>query len=1701
MTNNNNDSPRSTDSPMSDGDADQSASTTNTSDKSFVRIDNNRPETNSPPPAIETSASVDTETTERVSNQTNTGTTRTTTTTTTTTTAHVVYNRFQQWRRSSTSTTSDSSDSGSVNNLIKPLWRTKVVAASSPWKDSFLGTNKTKTSTATAQPLEQAALSPANDDERQTTTTTTTQQETTLNDKKEEPSFPNHDKNLVDDDEEEDGDDEDDDQSYSEEEEDYVEDESYTTNDAASSVYSSYVSDSASGVGKMAALQWAAASVVDSVQTGYFRGRYAAGTTSTTSTTNESTKNTATSSQSTMETSSSPPSSRRSLLQATPPTNNNNSNKPLVPQQHMDAQTSRILKSPQGRHIVQELLETLQPHQYIMLLGKGMLGVNLKQAFLQSSGVYVDFLVTGGAADRSKIIQVGDVLEQVGDKCVLRNTILEIPQLIANSKRPVHLIWATGWTCQEELDDIEINHMDDDMGTSTNTSPAKKKKGHSKQPIVVLHHVDVAVAMLHVIREESIARTTQTLPTTTLSPQMVRQSSSVNGSDTTLSSESLPPQVIDDAQNAETTPEEAKEPSCDTKNAEDVTTAEEEGDGGSIGSLQAEVGRTCGSLDDNNDMGVPETVSSMGSSVSATMEQDGIYTKPVKVPTLNSIDDFCSPPLPPREVRQAYQEHMAKRNNERFSVPHLCQVAATDENFRAALRNALVVCAADGRRFPFLAKHLGMQEEQRAREEQERANKGDEEGAPLDRATSSPNALLMMYAEMVQFADMYGVTPPSRRKQMADRIAHKFFLPTKLGKELIPPMFDFHQIVADASLRTLEASLDQDEIPRDLFLDFQVAALDSLASFPFVSFLVSPECARMRAYLRNTSPYVNVDLATVFESLTTSADATNYFLYVLVYLLCQTDKEGFGENDCLLAKGEGIRMEDAASSLCAAVFIRNKIVPAAQRVKSLRGDDAPSAELAEANRMVVLLFAQLWEIYVAPHIGSLEETPHSNEAGDLLAQLRVRFERIRYECETCDAEAPEAFYQLACDKLLDESNSVIQLCVSLANELVYGYATHVQPKFREHKFHEWLCAEYEKARTASIEEDKNDDEADCKTPSKKLPHLPDGCIKRLLRKAEFPAGVAPHKPTHAATTAEASTTDKAVAVVEKAETLAGASAQCALVFGTSVGLDLAAASSPAVGYNQIRRYTCQSITDTSTEEDADVLIPDVVPPTLESYAIVPPSNPSKPFVGYGDSSTWASADGWEISLVSFIVPRAEADADGEDRALFGVSLAFRASQLDVPVIEQESLGESSADSVASNVSSAVNQLVGSALFKQKFSGEAWTKRISNEVREDDEPVTVGLVLMSHRNVIPSMRDGLSRFLAMYSLGNDSSRHCGPLVNLLGNFSHQDIEGETLRVLLEPFIKEAASPWLERPIGSQALEFEQWAGKQLLNCLSPIPLSLMFVTAVLEQKIVLSSSRRSLLLAASTALSKMLKPLKWCHLQVPLVPSGLAADLLQYPAPFILGVGSEDPGVMDLIRELPDDVTLVDLDVGRVILAPSFAHNSELGRGTPNNEDTTRALRSQVLYLAQSLGSVFGNVIEPDIWSCDRPKALSGTSHARSPFERLCSVCVEFLEELLAGTASCCYWLEEAQDAAGGEKVDKSHERTVLFDEDRFFHIKNLRHAHGFRPLFRKFDLGQTSSRLSLALDDFDLILEVFLRCQSMNEFIASREKNTMAFAI
>lgn len=1131
---------------------------------------------------------------------------------------------------------------------------------------------------------------------------------------------------------------------------------------------------------------------------------------------------------------------------------------------------------------------------------------------------------------------------------------------------------------------------------------------------------------------------------------------------------------------------------------------------------------------------------------------------------------------------------MICRCNDNFNVTQFSQVAASHDNFRAALRNAFLTCCVDGRRFPYLGRHLTM--EQELNDSTNNSNPGSpmkvsSTGSSKDNA----NALLMLFLELLHFSDLHGVTPASARRQNAQRIANKYFLPAKLqlksgSTTLEPPMFDFHHIVPDSVLRQLESTLNdaEAEISHDLFAEFQHAAVNALCGETFLLFLVSNHCARMRAYLRNVAPFVNIPLKPVFDALVASphgkeqvttihAGAKNYFLFVLIYLM-QLEKDPaavLSTDDSTLLGRNGRRMVGAAGGLCCYLYIGRHVIPALQAFQEERKQQSDKPEiLTSGGQALVEVIGQLWQLHVSPGVGALEHTWKSKETKECLESLRSILRAVRKTVlsSLSGHEGEKRTLQFALG--FADTTNLIQVLKELSSLLVYDYAINSHSKFREDQFHELMCNELIKAKKDRV---KHEDTVAKKDSVSALPDLPYGCIKRLLRKVDLPVGVSPHKPMHS------SSDDDGVKVKDTPASYPNA--DCAVVFGSSVGADLSVKMmSPAMDESDIRRYTCQDITIEGGLKLPESFEEEMIPPTLESYAVLPPTRTT----GFSEitGNVSISSDGWEVTMVNFMIPKADdGSSEEKDRSLYGVSLVFQRSstarfhprrvsqtqlvsetreekktELDSdnsaapPMIDEDGkfpsplTFETTADDHWQTFNRSINSTEETPIFNEHLREKAWIDRVlQDESRDQDVPATVGVALVSRRNVVIAMRQTLWMLLRDFSRmpeDKDSSERprkhvitCGSLVDLLGNFAHQDVEGKALRCILEPYIRAASSPWIERPLSAQREEFERLAGQQLITCLPPIPLALLFVAAVLEQKIVLSSSRRSILFSATEALKGLLKPLGWCHLLVPLVPSALAKDLVHYPAPFILGMPSEDPGVVEIMNNLPMDVTLVDLDVGRVILCPEFSFDST-GFSVPADQSpaqTMTELRSQVLYLAQILGSHFGAKLFRDAWSCDSPSMTlqKAIRKDEADYDILRNVCRNFIDELLsgksvacfcaltffflsfvgltspivfcfvAGVSSSCFWVEEEADSS---RKCHAPEPTVLFDEDRFFHIKRWREEQGYEPLLEESDAHMHRS-LALSTDGFNLVLETFVRCQSMNRFLSSQPKAKMVCSL
>lgn len=296
-------------------------------------------------------------------------------------------------------------------------------------------------------------------------------------------------------------------------------------------------------------------------------------------------------------------------------------------------------------------------------------------------------------------------------------------------------------------------------------------------------------------------------------------------------------------------------------------------------------------------------------------------------------------------------------------------------------------------------------------------------------------------------------------------------------------------------------------------------------------------------------------------------------------------------------------------------------------------------------------------------------------------------------------------------------------------------------------------------------------------------------------------------------------------------------------------------------------------------------------------------------------------------------------------------------------------------------------------------------------------ITVGIALLSDHNVIPSMRRTLSHFFNhTSSLGSSitSNNVAMPLAHILECFrSSQELDNfsSVLSTLLDPYLDFGCSSLEAATTKSLSLSdqkhlFEASAIESLVESIPPIPLALLFVTALLEQKIIFTSKRRSGLVSMTTALKKLLRPFEWSHLFVPLVPDGLASDLVQYPAPFILGIPFSSD-TLSLLKRIPDDITIVDVDVGRVILAKNFSVDLE-GQSNEDKISATMNLRSQVLHLAETLGGVIGCKECERLWSSDSPhidsmfSATSPNKESSSKGEAVQKVISSFIRELLAG---------------------------------------------------------------------------------------------------
>lgn len=195
----------------------------------------------------------------------------------------------------------------------------------------------------------------------------------------------------------------------------------------------------------------------------------------------------------------------------------------------------------------------------------------------------------------------------------------------------------------------------------------------------------------------------------------------------------------------------------------------------------------------------------------------------------------------------------------------------------------------------------------------------------------------------------------------------------------------------------------------------------------------------------------------------------------------------------------------------------------------------------------------------------------------------------------------------------------------------------------------------------------------------------------------------------------------------------------------------------------------------------------------------------------------------------------------------------------------------------------------------------------------------------------------------------------------------------------------------------------------------------------------STDRVTLALLVGEWLKLATQPLEWCHIYAPVVPQHLALELVQCPAPYLLGIARE---TLRAARAVPPaDAVVVDLDSGAVRVP------SELKALLPAAAGLTKELVS---------------TLQPHSSCCDSVGILG----PRGSSEVL-TICQNFVRNLLTPVSKCVVVLEAAD------------ELLVALDEEKF--VRKAR------------DALCPSNSDELILTTADRFLRLFVRSQSFSE--------------
>lgn len=817
----------------------------------------------------------------------------------------------------------------------------------------------------------------------------------------------------------------------------------------------------------------------------------------------------------------------------------------------------------------------------------------------KKGGVFIDALVPGGHAERSGVVFVGDYVVKIGNLDVRNYTLEELVAAIAEAERP-NIMVLTG--------ECEV---------ATQTVEGKASGEESRYFVSAL---DLAFGYVNKIATEgSVGRSSGAIKKGVAKPELhpnVSGISLLDGDD-----------GEDDEEVCFSSPSKDREhnnPGLDVSsdNQNEYHDEEKKGDDMESCDFGEKKGTETETFSD-------QLNHSSTTDVLSADESSGAQTPTHSKPT-NDFDTL---------VHYASRRTNRQDEDAQEQIPTLLARAAfLNPIFRTTLHEAFKECCTDPRRANFLEhffQHFTTRKEAEMAARNEQGNKKGHKNLEYqvndNDATSSKNQriLLEVYIDLLKFRSAASVEYFDKEKllETARAISSKILIEDTDIVRSADALPESVVTVACGGIECMHhlkrAISDEDDFFDEVHGDGFCKIRDNLGTFlsmqeHFLAFLVSDDCARMRAYLRGTAPFATVEPDIFLD--TTEASNNNLLMFGILHLICTNEapdelesSDEYGDfikmDAMLLNQRSGKRITGAASTLLCPIFITGTL----NRSLGLATESLVEDEMmGQSNNLDVYKkladdVQHLWDHFVSPVTGALSSVNLSAEAQAALDAVRCLVTSFFNDPVAQDGCVP-TLGSLSWAKSFT-SEGVSSALHRLSDSLSRDYCLVTFPNnFRRSIFHEWMLTEAAACPAEAVD-------VSSKINEYLVPRVFKGparcCPRKVLRQIELPHGLSLHLP---GTRQSWSLREMSEIATENLY-----NADVAVVFGMEVDGDGAVSSPKSESSDDTfsNVMSCQRFTCTSLQNKASsvkFITPSAIPDSLEEYLLQPPFC-ERPFTG------------------------------------------------------------------------------------------------------------------------------------------------------------------------------------------------------------------------------------------------------------------------------------------------------------------------------------------------------------------------------------------------------------------------------------------------------------------------------------------------------